>query len=76
MQISVRFAKEKETAGAVRYQECQTDGSPMDKAFAQIGTLYVRKQTLGQGNQPAHLWMELRDTEAHALTPEAPKAKK
>ena len=41
MNTKLKFAFEKETKGAVRYQEVGEDGAP---AFApQVGTLYVRK---------------------------------
>jgi hypothetical protein len=45
--MNVRFAFEKETKGAVRFQEVGEDGKP---AFApSIGTLYIRKSL----NQPS-----------------------
>jgi hypothetical protein len=41
MNTKLKFAFEKETKGAVRYQEVGEDGAP---AFApQVGTLYIRK---------------------------------
>ena len=41
MNATLKFAFEKETKGAVRYQEVSDDGTP---AFApQVGSLYVRK---------------------------------
>ena len=44
MNAKLRFAFEKETKGAVRYQEVGDDGAP---AFApQVGTLYVLKSAL------------------------------
>jgi hypothetical protein len=42
MNTKLKFAFEKETKGAVRYQEVGEDGAP---AFApQVGTLYIRKK--------------------------------
>jgi hypothetical protein len=42
--MNLRFAFEKETKGAVRFQEVGQDGKP---AFApSIGTLYIRKSAL------------------------------
>jgi hypothetical protein len=41
---TICFAIEKETKGAVRYQEVEADGKP---AFApKVGTLYLRKTAL------------------------------
>ena len=48
-----RFAFEKETKGAVRFQEVSKDGKP---AFARsIGTLYIRKSALPDGKIPQTL---------------------
>ena len=45
MNATLKFAFEKETKGAVRYQEVSDDGTP---AFApQVGSLYVRKSAMG-----------------------------
>jgi hypothetical protein len=50
MNTTLKFAFEKETKGAVRYQEVGDDGAP---AFApQVGTLYVRKSAMPGGNVP------------------------
>jgi hypothetical protein len=47
MNTKLKFAFEKETKGAVRYQEVGEDGAP---AFAsQVGTLYVRKSAMPGG---------------------------
>ena len=47
MNTRLKFAFEKETKGAVRYQEVGEDGTP---AFApQVGTLYVRKSAMPSG---------------------------
>ena len=48
--MNLRFAFEKETKGAVRFQEVGEDGKP---AFApSIGTLYIRKSALPDGKIP------------------------
>jgi hypothetical protein len=44
MDITLHFAVEKETKGAVRYKEVNPDGS--DVFDAKIGTLYVRKSAM------------------------------
>lgn len=50
MNSTLKFAVEKETKGAVRYQEVGDDGQP---AFApQVGTLYVRKSAMPNGKIP------------------------
>jgi hypothetical protein len=41
--IEVRFKLEKETKGALRYQEVDEKGEVIEQAWAKIGTLYVRK---------------------------------
>ena len=53
MKVTLKFEVEKETKGAVRYQEVGDNGEP---AFApQIGTLYVRKSAMSDGKVPKHL---------------------
>jgi hypothetical protein len=53
MNTKLRFTVEKETKGAVRYQEVGDDGAP---AFApQVGTLYVRKSAMPGGKIPKTL---------------------
>jgi hypothetical protein len=41
--IEVRFKLEKETKGALRYQEVDDKGEVIEQAWAKIGTLYMRK---------------------------------
>jgi hypothetical protein len=51
--LNLRFAFEKETKGAVRFQEVGEDGKP---AFAlSIGTLYIGKSALPDGKIPQTL---------------------
>jgi hypothetical protein len=53
MNTKLKFAFEKETKGAVRYQEVGDDGTP---AFApQVGTLYVRKSAMLSSKIPKTL---------------------
>lgn len=45
--ITARFVFERETKGAVRFQETDaTTGRPLDMQEAAIGTLYIRKTAL------------------------------
>jgi hypothetical protein len=41
--MEVRFKLEKETKGALRYQEVDDAGKAVEQASAKIGTLYMRK---------------------------------
>jgi hypothetical protein len=53
MNARLKFEFERETKGAVRYQEIGDDGAP---AFVpQVGTLYVRKSALPDGKIPKTL---------------------
>lgn len=53
MNTKLKFTFEKETKGAVRFQEVGDDGAP---AFApQVGTLYIRKSALPNGKIPKTL---------------------
>jgi hypothetical protein len=53
MKATLKFTFEKETKGAVRYQETGDDGAP---AFApQVGTLYIRKSAMPGGKIPKTL---------------------
>jgi hypothetical protein len=47
--IEVRFKLEKETKGALRYQEVDEKGEVIEQAWA-IGTLYVRKSAFERGS--------------------------
>ncbi len=47
--MQVRFKLEKETKGALRYQEVDERGEPIEQAWAKIGTLYIRKSAFDRG---------------------------
>jgi hypothetical protein len=47
--IEVRFKLEKETKGALRYQEVDDKGEVVEQAWAKIGTLYIRKSAFERG---------------------------
>jgi hypothetical protein len=47
--IEVRFKLEKETKGALRYQEVDEKGEVIEQAWAKIGTLYMRKSAFERG---------------------------
>ena len=47
--MEVRFKLEKETKGALRYQEVDEKGELIEQAWAKIGTLYVRKSAFERG---------------------------
>lgn len=50
MKHTLTFAFEKETKGAVRFQETDSEGKP---AFApMVGTLYIRKSAIPNGVIP------------------------
>jgi hypothetical protein len=51
MNTKLKFAFEKETKGAVRYQEVGDDGAP---PFAPVGTLYVRKSAMPGARSRQH----------------------
>jgi hypothetical protein len=57
MNAELKFAFEKETKGAVRYQEVGNDGAPA--STPQIGTLYVRKSALPGGKIPKTLTVKI-----------------
>jgi hypothetical protein len=47
--IAVRFKLEKETKGALRYQEVDEKGEVIEPAWAKVGTLYLRKSAFERG---------------------------
>ncbi len=47
--IEARFKLEKETKGALRYQEVDEKGELIEQAWARIGTLYLRKSAFERG---------------------------
>ena len=62
MNTKLKFAFEKETKGAVRYQEVGEDGAPV---FApQVGTLYVRKSAMPSCKIPKTLIVTIGITSA------------
>jgi hypothetical protein len=60
--ITAKFMFERETKGAIRYQEIDAAGEPLKQDQAQIGTLYVRKTALN-GEKPAFIEITLKATE-------------
>lgn len=50
--FTVRMKLEKETKGALRYQEVDDADVPVEQIWAKIGTLYVRKTAFERGAQP------------------------
>jgi hypothetical protein len=47
--VIVKFQFEKETKGALRYQEVDDTGATIDQAWARVGLLYLRKSGLERG---------------------------
>jgi hypothetical protein len=47
--LEVNFKFEKETKGAIRYQEVDEKGEPIEQAWAKIGSLYLRKSAFERG---------------------------
>jgi hypothetical protein len=60
--IEVGFKLEKETKGALRYQEVDEKGEVIEQPWAKIGTLYVRKSAFERGAAFPQL---LRPNEPH-----------
>ena len=50
--LAVNFVLERETKGAVRYQEVDDQGWPVELALAKVGTLYIRKTAFDRGTKP------------------------
>jgi len=48
----IHFVLERETKGALRYQEVDDAGKPVEQAWAKIGTLYIRKTAFERGQTP------------------------
>jgi hypothetical protein len=58
MNTTLKFAFERETKGAIRFQEVSDDGSPA--SAPQVGTLYIRKSALPGGKIPKTLTVTIR----------------
>lgn len=56
--IVVEFAMEKPTPGTIRYQEVGANGAVLKGPDAKVGTLYIKKATLGD-DVPARLHVEI-----------------
>jgi hypothetical protein len=50
--FSAEFVLERETKGALRYQEVDDKGQPVETVWAKIGTLYIRKTAFERGTEP------------------------
>ena len=55
------FAAERETAGAVRYEEIEPDGAPTPKGEFVIGKVYLRKDAF-DGPMPTRITMTIEGT--------------
>jgi hypothetical protein len=53
--FTVTMTLEKETKGALRYQEVDEKHEPIEPAWAKIGTLYLRKTAFERGKKPPTL---------------------
>lgn len=58
--IQIEFVFERETKGAVRYQQVDASGSPINGDDALVGTMYVRKAKLPEGKVPKRWEIELK----------------
>jgi hypothetical protein len=47
--ITATFLLERETKGALRYQEVDDKDQPLETVWAKIGTLYIRKTAFERG---------------------------
>jgi hypothetical protein len=58
--LHLHFALERETKGALRYQELGADGKPVgtDQGAA-VGTLYLRKRALNGATHPDRLHVSI-----------------
>jgi hypothetical protein len=50
MLVGARFKLEKETKGALRYQEIDENGEAIEAPGAKIGVLYIRKSAFPRGS--------------------------
>jgi hypothetical protein len=61
--IEAKFLFEKETKGALRFQEVDGKGEIIEQAWAKIGLLYVRKSAFERGASfPRNLSVTIRCT--------------
>lgn len=56
--LKVSFALEKETKGALRYAEIDTNGKVKEYPNVVMGTIYLRKDALG-GKKPNNLTIRI-----------------
>jgi len=55
MELACKFKLERETKGALRYQEVDDNGVPLEQVWAKVGTLYVRRTAFERGAIPKQL---------------------
>lgn len=56
--LTIHFAMEKETPGTIRYQEVDAKGNRATGPAVKVGTLYIKKTTLGS-DVPARLQVQI-----------------
>lgn len=61
MNITIKFHKERETKGAVRYQEIDQNGIALGMQESVVGTLYIRKNKI-VGNIPERIELTIKST--------------
>jgi hypothetical protein len=54
--VTAKFLLERETKGALRYQEVDDKDQPLETVWAKIGTLYIRKTAFERGAEPDRRW--------------------
>jgi len=47
--IDAKFKFKQETKGALRYEEVDEKGTPIEQAWVKIGTIYLRKSAFVRG---------------------------
>jgi hypothetical protein len=52
MPTIVKMRLERETKGALRYQEVDEAGQPVEQVWAKVGTMYLRKTAFERGAAP------------------------
>ena len=69
--VEATFKFEKETKGALRYQEIDEKGQVIEQVWAKVGTLYLRKNAFARGAKfPKNLSVTIQCSgEVEAPTP-------
>lgn len=60
MELVANFKLDRQTKGALRYMEVNSDGKVLDQSSCTVGTLYIRKAAYSDGEYPEAIRIQIQ----------------